>query len=299
MSLLLGAHMSVAGGLHCGIERAVAAGCDVVQIFTKNNNQWNCAELTSEAISQFSDALKQSGLPAPIAHTSYLINVASPDDALWRKSVDALQVEWTRAEQLKLSGLVMHPGAHLSSTPEEGMQRVADAVREVIDNLKPRHCRLLLENTAGQGSCLGWQFEQLGVMLKAINSTKHVGICFDTCHAFAAGYEFSTVAKLKTMWDAFDKCIGLERLHAVHANDSKKGLGSRVDRHEHIGRGEIGETAFGLFLRSSPVKSLPMILETPKGKDETTGEDLDVQNLATLRRLGRTTSRERLSKEPN
>ncbi|MGN6135981.1 MAG: deoxyribonuclease IV [Aureliella sp.] len=299
MSLSFGAHMSTAGGLHCGIERAVAAGCDCVQIFTKNNNQWNCAELTEQAIEQFAAALRKSGLPPPIAHTSYLINVASPSDELWQKSVDALEVEWCRAERLKLAGLVMHPGAHLTLSPEAGMERVVRAISTVADRLRPKHCRLLLENTAGQGSCLGWQFEQLGWMTGQLDRPAEVGICFDTCHAFAAGYDFSTPAKLKAMWQAFDQHIGLEHLHAIHVNDSKKGLGSRVDRHEHIGQGAIGEEAFRLFVRSSPVKHLPMLLETPKGTDESTGEDLDVQNLATLRRLAQTSRRPPLSSKAN
>lgn len=299
MDLCFGAHMSVAGGLHRGIERAVEAGCGCVQLFTKNNNQWKCADLTEEAIDQFRSALKQSGLPAPIAHTSYLINVASPSDELWQKSLDALEVEWCRAERLQLAGLVMHPGAHLASTPEEGLERIVRAVAAVVERLKPTHCRLLFENTAGQGSCLGWQFEQLGWLLKQLKMPAHVGVCFDTCHAFAAGYDFGTPAKLKAMWEAFDEHVGLDHLHAIHVNDSKKGLGSRVDRHEHIGRGAIGEEAFHHFVRSQPVRKLPMILETPKGTDEETGEDLDVQNLATLRRLAQTSWRPPLSTQPN
>jgi deoxyribonuclease IV len=299
MSLCFGAHMSVAGGLHCGIERAVTAGCNCLQIFTKNNNQWNCASLTDEAVAMFATALKESGLPQPIAHTSYLINAASPSDELWQKSVDALEVEWSRAERLQLAGLVMHPGAHLTLTPEEGMQRIVRTVQTIIERIKPVHCRLLFENTAGQGSCIGWRFEQLGWLIEQLNQPAQVGVCLDTCHAFAAGYDFSTTAKLKEMWQQFDHHIGLEHLHAVHVNDSKKGLGSRVDRHEHIGKGAIGEAAFRLFIRSQPVKHLPMLLETPKGTDEVTGEDFDVQNLATLRRLAETTRRPPLSRKAN
>lgn len=299
MGLCFGAHMSVAGGLHSGIERALTAGCSCVQIFTKNNNQWNCAELSVEAVNLFASALEQSKLPRPVAHTSYLINIASPSDELWQKSLDALEVEWRRAERLQLAGLVMHPGAHMTLSPEAGMERIARAVHTVIERVKPEHCRLLFENTAGQGSCIGWRFEQLGWLLQQLNQSAHVGVCFDTCHAFAAGYDFSTSKKLKDMWLAFDEHVGLEHLHAVHINDSKKGLGSRVDRHEHIGKGAIGEAALRLFIRSQPVKSLPMFLETPKGTNEATGEDLDVQNLATLRRLAESTRRPPLSPRAN
>ena len=299
MSLCFGAHMSVAGGLHCGIERALTAGCNCLQIFTKNNNQWNCAELTEEAVELFASALGQSQLPRPVAHTSYLINIASPSDELWRKSVDELEVEWRRAERLQLAGLVMHPGAHMTLSPEEGMERIVRAVHTVSERVKPVHCRLLFENTAGQGSCIGWRFEQLGWLIRELNKPAHVGVCFDTCHAFAAGYDFSTSKKLKDMWKAFDEQVGLEHLHAVHINDSKKGLGSRVDRHEHIGKGAIGEAALRLFVRSQPVMKLPMFLETPKGTDEATGKDWDVQNLATLRRLAETTRRPPLSRRAN
>lgn len=291
--------MSVAGGLHTGIERAVVVGCDCLQIFTKNNNQWKCADLTDEAIALFHSTLASSGLPAPIAHTSYLINLASPSDELWQKSIDALEVEWSRAERLHLSGLVMHPGAHMTSTAEAGLARIVQAIDTVVDRVGPRHCRLLLENTAGQGSCLGWQFEQLGWLLQNVARPQHAGVCFDTCHAFAAGYDFSTPARLKAMWQAFDDHIGLQHLRAVHINDSKKGLGSRVDRHEHIGKGAIGEAAMRLFVRSAPVKLLPMFLETPKGVDADSGEDLDTQNLATLRRLAKSTRRPPLSADVN
>ena len=329
MPLCFGAHVSCQGGLLKGVERAVAAGCDCMQVFTASPQQWpcatslipvtprpkdaktdaqrspvatgpwQCADLTDEVVERFRAALTKSGLPAPVAHTSYLINLASPSPELWEKSIDALEIEWSRAERLQLAGLVMHPGAHLTQSPEAGLERIVEGVERVIERVQPKCCRLLLENTAGQGSCLGWQFEQLGWLVERLNRPAQIGICFDTCHAFAAGYDFSTAAKLKAMWQAFDTHIGLEHLCAVHVNDSKKGLGSRVDRHEQIGCGAIGETAFGLFLRSAPVEKLPMFLETPKGTDEVTGVDLDVQNLATLRRLAQTTRRRPLSSKVN
>ncbi len=279
--------MSIAGGLHLAAERAHQAGCDVLQIFTKNNNQWLCKPLTDTDCTHFIDAVRQSELSAPIAHASYLINLASPDAALWQKSLAALVVEWERCEQLQLDGLVVHPGAHTTSTPEQGLQRIADAVQSAIGSVEPKHCRLLLENTAGQGSCLGWQIEQLGWLLTAIDSP-HVGVCWDTCHALAAGYDFRAAKGLKELIGHLESAQVLQHISAIHINDSKKECGSRVDRHEHIGLGCIGPEGMQRFLRSAAFKSLPMYLETPKGIDEESGLDWDVKNLATLRRLSST-----------
>lgn len=276
--------MSIAGGLHLAAERAQHAGCDCLQIFTKNNNQWNSKPLTAEECNRFSQATQVAQLSPSIAHASYLINLASPGQPLWKKSLDALIDEWQRCEQLHLEGLVVHPGAYTTSTPELGLQRVADAVQAAIAEVTPKCCQLLLENTAGQGSCLGWQIEQLGWLLTAIDSP-HIGICWDTCHALAAGYDFRTAQGLKSLIGRLDAANVLERLVAIHVNDSKKDCGSRVDRHEHIGLGCIGEEGFRRFLRASAFKSLPMFLETPKETDPDSGQEWDVRNLATLRRL--------------
>lgn len=306
MKHLFGSHVSCQGGLLKAVDRAVEVGCDCFQIFVCQPRQWPVAggtipvcdpkkkgatdEQSGGELSIFKAALTRHHFPPPIAHASYLINLASPDNDLWQKSINALEVEWRRSEALELSGLVLHPGAHMSGSIQAGMQRVVEAVKRLLDLIEPTHCRLLLENTAGQGSCLGWQFEQLGSLLATIRgnaSSSMVGICLDTCHAFAAGYDFSTPARLKSMWKAFDDAVGFEQLRAVHVNDSMKELGSRLDRHEHIGKGEIGETALGLFIRSKAVDAIPLILETEKGIDESTGEDWDMQNLAVLRRLAK------------
>ncbi len=279
-----GAHMSIAGGLHLAVERARDAGCDVLQVFTKNNNQWNCKPLTDGDCTAFQDALRNLNIGAPIAHASYLINLGSPDKQLWNKSVEALVVEWQRCEQLQLEGLVVHPGAHTTATAEQGLASVARGVQRAIERVSPRHCRLLLENTAGQGSCLGWQIEHLGWLLGEIDSP-HVGVCWDTCHALAAGYDFRTAKGLKAMLAELEAAEVLPVIAAIHVNDSKKDCGSRVDRHEHIGRGFIGEEGFRRFLRAAPLRSVPRYLETPKGTDEETGQDWDVLNLAVLRRL--------------
>ncbi len=233
---------------------------------------------------QFGQALKDFDIGNPIAHASYLINLAAPDDTLWRKSIDALVVEWKRCEQLELECLVVHPGAYTTSTPEVGLTRIAKAVQDCIEHVVPKHCQLLLENTAGQGSCLGWQIEQLGRLLAAIGS-QHVGICWDTCHAFAAGYDFRKTKGLKSMLAELEAHGVLPKIQAVHINDSKKDCGSRVDRHEHIGLGFVGEEGFRRFLRSASFKSIPMYLETPKGTDEETGQDWDARNLSVLRML--------------
>lgn len=312
MAYLFGSHVSCQGGLLCGIDRAVEAGCDCLQVFVCQPRQWpstkGCIPLEQKKASKsksqaaeplpepttklcdadltrFVDALAKHKFPAPVAHASYLINLGSSAAEQFNKSLDALEIEWSRADSLRLAGLVMHPGAHLEATPEEGLANIVRGIEIVADRVKPQHCKLLLENTAGQGSCLGWRFEELGWLVKRLNAPKHIGICFDTCHAFAAGYDFSTPAKLKTMWSEFEQHIGLETLQAIHMNDSQKGLGSRVDRHEHIGQGAIGEKALKLFIKSTPVKHLPMFLETEKGTNEATGVDYDIENLQTLRRL--------------
>jgi deoxyribonuclease-4 len=243
-----------------------------------------CELLAESDCAQFQEALSEYSIGHPIAHASYLINLATPDDKLWNRSLAALVNEWRKCEELQLEGLVLHPGAHTSSTPEAGLARIAEAVGVALQQVVPRHSRLLLENTAGQGSCLGWRIEQLGWLLKAIRS-RRLGICWDTCHALAAGYDFRTAKGLKAMLSEMEQHGILSRICAIHVNDSQKDRGSRVDRHEHIGQGFIGESGFRRFLRCSAFRSLPMYLETPKGTDTETGEDWDARNLAVLRDL--------------
>ncbi len=309
--MIFGSHCSIAGGYHKAFEEAERVGCDCMQIFVTQPRRWptnpqksmeasakvsgkgesktnspNQTKPISDADAKlFESTWKASRIGPTIAHTSYLINVGSPDDGLWQKSLDALIVEWQRAEQLKIEGLVMHPGAHLKASVQEGLERVAKAAAVAISIVRPQHCRLLFENTAGQGSCLGHQIEQLGWLLNAINQPQHIGVCWDTCHALAAGYDFRTATGMKAMVAELEKHVGLENLRAVHINDSKKDCGSRVDRHEHIGLGFIGEAGFKRFLASPAFKQLPMYLETAKEKDEATGEDWDVINLRKLRDL--------------
>ncbi len=306
--MILGSHVSTQGGYAKAVGRAVAVGCDCLQIFvsppgrwmvtqqpaaeakpvhskTKNNNQWRAKALTEKDVSAWLDAMSGSTLTHPIAHASYLINMASPKDDLFQKSIDALVVELERGNQLQLEGLVVHPGAFTESSEEEGINRIIDAACEALGRVEQGTCRLLLENTAGQGSCLGYTFEQLARMLDGIDGGDRVGICLDTCHAFAAGYELNTKRGFQAMRKEMDDLLPKKSIRALHLNDSKKPLGSRVDRHEHIGRGEIGLDGFRFVLHDSVLNQLPGYLETEKGTDEESGEDWDVINLRTLRGL--------------
>ena len=281
--MILGSHVSVAGGLAKGVARAEAVGCDCIQVFTKNNNQWRAKPLVEDDITAWNDALSASSVGRPIAHASYLINMASPKDELFQKSIDALVIELERANALTLEGLVVHPGAFTDSSESEGLDRIVDAASEALGRVEPGSCRLLLENTAGQGSCLGHTFEQLAYMLDGIEQADRIGICLDTCHAFAAGYQINTKEGFVDMRKKIDRLLPENSIAALHLNDSKKPLGSRVDRHEHIGRGEIGVDAFRFVTEDSLLGKLPGYLETEKGTDEETGEDWDVINLRVLR----------------
>lgn len=280
-----GAHMSVAGGLEKAVALAHAAECACVQIFTKNNNQWGCKPLADAQVSAWKDALREYGIVCPVAHASYLINLASPDDTLWKKSIDALIIEWQRADLLELDGLVVHPGAHTSSTVEAGLQRIVEGVGIAAEAADPKKTLLLLENTAGQGSCLGHSFSQLGWLIEKIQLPERVGVCLDTCHAFAAGYALNTDDGFRAMRDEILNELPAGTIRALHLNDSKKECGSRVDRHEHIGEGCIGEEGFRLVLQDSILGRLPGYLETPKGTDEATGEDLDHKNIRRLKEI--------------
>jgi deoxyribonuclease-4 len=277
--------MSIAGGYYKAVEAAAELHLETVQIFTKNNNQWQGKPITPDEEQRFADALRQRHIVRPIAHASYLINLASPDETLWRKSADAFVVELERAGQLGVGYVVVHPGAHTTSSPEEGIAAVARALNDIHPRLSPRAARCLLENTAGQGSCLGRRFEELAGILSQVQRADLVGVCFDTCHAFAAGYDLRTPAGYREAMQEFDQLIGLERIAAFHLNDSKKGLGSRVDRHEHIGHGELGIEAFASLLNDERFANVPMYLETPK--EDCEGEPWDAVNLRTLRGLVR------------
>jgi len=280
---LFGAQLSVAGGLQNAIHEAVERKCETLQIFTKNANIWEADPLSEDAVRTFRCAATASTLQYLTAHDSYLINLASPDDALYTRSIAALAVEMERAEALGLSYLVMHPGAHVGSGEETGLTRVVSGLEEVHARCRGFEVRMLVETTAGQGSSLGWRFEHLATIFQRSNCSDRMGVCFDTCHVFAAGYALAEESDYTATFQQFDNLIGLSRLNLFHVNDSVKPLGSRVDRHAGIGLGEIGLDAFRRLVTDPRFQNHPMILETPKEDDS--GRDMDGENLEVLRGL--------------
>ena len=280
---LFGSHLSIAGGYYKAVDAAGALGLNTVQLFTKNNNQWAGKPLTDDDVRQFREALIRNGIQQPCAHDSYLINLASPDDTLWKKSVDALVIELERAELLGLEGVVMHPGSFVSSSEAEGQQRIVTGLNEAHRRTAGFHCQYWLETTAGQGSNLGFRFEQLAFVLNEVREPERLGVCVDSCHIFAAGYPLQSKAEYTATMEEFDHMIGTSRIQAWHLNDSKKPLGSRVDRHEHIGEGCLGLEPFRHIVNDSRFADTPMYLETEKGERD--GINLDAMNLATLQSL--------------
>jgi deoxyribonuclease-4 len=280
---LLGAHKSIAGGYYKALLEARAIGCDTVQLFTKNNNQWYAKELGEEDIRTFKCTLRQTRLRQPMAHDCYLINLASPDRTLYRKSLEAFVVEVQRAEALGVRYLVTHPGAAVDGNEDAGLKRVAQALDEVHGRCPGYRVWVLLETTAGQGTSLGHRFEHLARILSLVKEPGRLGVCLDTCHVFAAGYALAPEREYRATMRGFDRTIGLTRLRAFHLNDSARPFGSRVDRHAHIGQGCIGLEAFRLLLNDPRFRRRPMVLETPK---EAPGiDDMDAVNLKVLRGL--------------
>ena len=279
--LLLGAHQSIAGGVENALARGQEVGCDTIQIFVKSPNRWSGKPLAEKNIAAFKVAVVETGIWPVFAHALYLINLATPGDALWAKSVDALADDLERCEQLGLPGLVIHPGSHMDSGVEAGIQRIAAALDNVHTRLPGYQVQVWLEVTAGQGSSLGHTFEQLRAMIDGVSEPERLGVCFDTAHAFAAGYELRTREGYEATWAHFDHILGLDRLRAIHLNDSKKELDSRVDRHEHIGQGLLGLEPFRFLVNDIRFRGIPMTLETEKGPDLAE----DKENLATLRSL--------------
>jgi deoxyribonuclease IV len=279
---ILGAHKSIAGGYDKAVERAHRSGCQCLQLFTKNNNQWAARDIAAADAERFRDAMQKFGITHPLAHDAYLINLASPDPRSWKKSVDALVVELRRAETLGIPYVVTHPGAFTTADETTGLANVIRAVDEVSRQTRGLQARCLLETTAGQGTSLGWRFEQMATILAGVEEPDRLGFCFDTCHVFAAGYALATRRDYEATMAAFDRMAGLDRIKAFHLNDSRRELGSRVDRHEHIGRGQIGIEAFQRLLVDPRFRTVPMYLETPKNDE--TGKDWDAVNLRTLRR---------------
>lgn len=274
----LGAHMSIAGGLPLACERGLKLGCDTIQIFVKNERRWAAPPLEDAEAARFREARRACGIRSAFAHDTYLINMASPDKALWNKSVDAFVGEMERCQMLGLLFLVTHPGSPGEAGDEAGIVLMTQALDEVHRRCKGFEPRILLETTAGQGTTLGWKFEQMRWILDRVKEPERLGFCLDTCHVFAAGYDISTAEGYQRTFDEFDRLLGLGNLRAIHLNDSKQPLGSRVDRHEHIGKGEIGREAFRRLMRDPRLKDVPKVLETPKE------DGMDAVNLRLLRR---------------
>jgi deoxyribonuclease-4 len=278
--LLVGAHMSIAGGMHLAFERGVRAGCLTLQLFLKNSTQWKGKALAEADRLLFREAESHSGIRPVLAHSSYLINLASPDPVLRRKSLDAFQDEMERARLLGVPFLVLHPGSHMGAGEKQGIARVADGLDQALERIGPR-VMILLENTAGQGTSIGHRFEHLAAILRSMRHADRVGVCIDTCHTFAAGYDIRTRKAYMRTVDEIDRFIGLQRVRAIHVNDCRKELGSHVDRHTHIGQGLLGLEPFRLLVNDERFAGTPKILETPKGEDLKE----DMMNLATLRSL--------------
>jgi deoxyribonuclease-4 len=279
---LLGAHFSIAKGLHHALYEAQTYGCAALQIFTKNASTWKERTLTQEEIHRFDQAREQTGITSIASHTSYLINLATPDRKKHAMSCHALKQELKRSSMLDIPFVVLHPGAHLGKGKDKGIEKIALSINKIFVQTPDIQLRLLLETTAGQGSGLGHTFEQLASMMDKIENQDRIGICLDTSHVFAAGYDIRTPKSYRKVTDAFDAIIGLEKLYVIHLNDSKKELGSQVDRHEHIGEGYIGIKAFELLMNDLRFRDVPKIIETPKQKD---GPDTDKMNLNRLRSL--------------
>ncbi len=281
LQILLGAHMSIRGGVSTAIERARSIDCTAMQIFVKNNMQWFARPLRREEIRAFLDHVQRGELLSIFAHANYLINLAAMNPQFHANSIRALSEELIRADQLGLPFLVLHPGAHLGAGEEAGLEKVVESIDRVLAGLLKIKTRIALETTAGQGSCLGNKFEQLAYIIGSVREPERLCVCLDTAHIFAAGYDIGSESSLRKTLREFDRAIGPDRLAAIHLNDSKTGCGSRVDRHEHIGKGRIGLDAFRFIMRNRRFRKIPKVLETPKGKELRE----DIENLRTLRIL--------------
>lgn len=293
MTRMFGSHLSIAGDMSNALREAESLGMDTVQVFTKNQRQWRITPLKDDAAQAWLEELERLGWQdRTVAHDSYLINLASPDDELWEKSIVLMREELDRADRLSIPYLVSHPGAYTTSDADSGIDRIAKAYKGLFADTRGSRVILCLENTAGGGSTLGRTLEELADIrariLKAAGADAkgRVGFCIDTCHALAAGYDVTTEAKTRAFFDDFDRVCGIEHLKVLHLNDSKGALGSRVDRHEHIGKGEVGSKCFAAIVNDPRLADVPKILETPKGETEK-GTPLDTLNLRRLKRMVR------------
>lgn len=280
--ILIGAHFSIAKGLHKAVYEAASYGCTALQIFTKNASAWKERTLSPEEIDLFEKAKSDTGLSQIASHTAYLINIASVEKKKYAISCRALSHELTRSSALNIPYVVLHPGSHMGQGIPESIKRIADSINNIFDSIPLSKTRLLLETTAGQGTNIGHTFEQIASIMEKVKHKEQIGTCLDTCHIFAAGYDIRTRDAYMNSMAEFDDIIGFENLYFIHANDSKKAFGSRVDRHEHVGKGLIGPEGFGFLMNDDRFARIPKIIETPKTED---GKDYDQINLNLLRSL--------------
>src|SRR5512138_1206607 len=277
----LGAHMSIAGGIHLAIDRGVQAGCGVIQVFTQVSNQWRGKMPSDTDAALFREKLTASGMHEVVSHDIYLINLAAAPGETRDKSLAGFAEEMRRCAHLGINKIVMHPGSHVGDGEATGIARIVEAFDQLFAATPEFTGKVLLETTAGQGTNLGSSFEQLGEIIQGSSFPDRFGICFDTCHTFAAGYDLTTRESYDRVWTAFDRIIGIDRLACFHINDSKKGLGCRVDRHEHIGQGAMGLEPFRFIMNDPRFTTIPKLLETPKGDND----EMDAINLSLLRGL--------------
>lgn len=262
-NLLLGAHMSTTGGLEQALYRGASIGCTTVQLFSRNNRQWGTSPLDEKAIAAFEEARRATGINAIVVHASYLINIASQDEALRKRSLAALITEVERCELLSIPFLVLHPGSAVDQTKEAALQNISKSLAALCENIPFRNTTILLENMAGQGSSVGENWEQLALIRDHSGASERIGFCIDLCHAFAAGYNFSSKATYDAFWKECRAALGQDAPSVIHVNDSLKERGSRVDRHADIGKGKIGLEAFRLLMQDPSLAATPKILETP------------------------------------
>lgn len=279
--VLLGAHMSVAGGIHTAVDRATSIGCTALQVFTKNTNQWSGKPITDEDAAMYRQKIAAAGIAPVVSHDSYLINLCAVNPDILKKSRAAFIDELERCELLGIPLLNFHPGSHLGAGDEDGVKRICESLNHAHQSTKDFKVKSVLEATAGQGTNVGYKFEHLRSIIDGVDQPERMAVCIDTCHIFAAGYDISTEEGYESTFRQFDEIVGLDRLVAFHINDSKKGVGSRVDRHEHIGKGAIGLTGFRLLMNDERFADIPKILETPKSDDL----HEDVENLKILKSL--------------
>lgn len=277
--MLLGAHMSIGGGVHTAFERGKLVGCTTMQIFSKNNNQWKGKPLTDPDIINYKNEAKKTNIRPVVVHSSYLINLCAKDKSTLEKSRESFLDELNRCRLLGIPYFVFHPGSHVGQGEQTGLEIIAESLNVLHERTKGYRVKSVVEVTAGQGSNLGYRFEQIRKLIDMVENKKRMGVCIDTCHLFAAGYDISNDKGYEKTFEEFDKIIGLKRLMVIHLNDSKGILGSRLDRHEHIGKGRIGDTGFSLLMNDERFIDVPKILETPKGSDM----NEDVMNLNRLR----------------